>query len=296
MPEGRVYKVGWNQTSTGWRLWLLDHPRIAADVATLDDPAATEALLEPVCREFGDGEPTFTFHPPVPPAAVDAPFIARGLGLIVNHACAWIAGNVTDYFSGRVCELCLRITGERNDAALVESRPPEGDLCDRNPMDFGPVVATERFVALLSPSERDAVELRPCVRSARARRKVYEVIPKVIVPKVPVLGIPRPALRCGACGNTFFRNELPSSDMRTFIADSAIDADVPALFGVGSSQHLQLATTFTRATELAGHPHARGAGATRLGTVPPDRIDNNPAIEVRNEPWQFGLPKPLRPR
>ena len=145
-------------------------------------------------------------------------------------------------------------------------------------------VFSERFLALLSPSEQALFTWRT-VDTIPGHRAFYEFIPAVIAPYVTSQKRTARFRICGECG---WKWSLPAAlPGLPFLSVSAADVPEtrPDFIAVGNFGNAHLAATESRWAELVGREVTRGIKGTVLAVIPESDVERNPV-------YQFRTPEP----
>lgn len=206
---GQVNVVAWETGADGVNVWLRDHPTLRAKGSSLHE--AADALYEQLLQR-GDGEAILEFDPMPQVDMASRHVVAHYAGLAYNESIE-IANDRRALFSGGVCEVCGRGLGHRTAEPLELVRKPRSDVfraARRWPDDIYPYrsCVSERFVGLLTESERAGLKLRPVV-CANGASGYFEICGDSIATAHGLTGATYAtkldqSWRCSACGQAVF--------------------------------------------------------------------------------------------
>jgi hypothetical protein len=288
--EGRVFVSTWKKTTDGYRVWVKNRPKHAAEGKTFQE--ADEALWEVIMRATNDGENTREYEPPPPVLAELSAFLEPAIVCITGNA-GGVRADPQGLFNDGYCERCGAPKGVRTDKALV---------ADVGSEDVGAAMLvtkpsyartrlhyfSERFLDLLKPSERDRFTWKPLERGPRARKVYYElvaadlVVPKVGVTGLPVAGAPgKPGgWRCGQCGFAVIPHYGSWGEAwpLDYVCGTDLPEPLPSCFALPSGRALSLCMRERRWRKIVGHKSTNGVVTGQVGVVPADRCDRAPGL------------------
>jgi hypothetical protein len=287
MLEGNIYVCCWTADGGLWRL-RTGSGRRKFEASGSDFQSALDRLTEKIGNATGDGEPRFTYDPPLPAPDLEKQWVPRHWALLQTEADIWIEGPKGRYFTGGACHLCHGAIGSRNDEPL-EAGAGEGQVCGVIVRNGGidpskRLVVSDRFLALLHPKERAKCEWRRVRRGTRARVKFLECIPEHFAPWTAVRGWENAGYQCQGCGRASWQTLPPGSDRGSFdhlfhyTSTSAIPSTSTAMFVLGDPGDYQLVLPRTRLLRLIHDRGSIGMSIADFGAIPDSMAGATPVL------------------
>lgn len=294
--EDAVYLCGWEQTSSGFKLWTKSRPRVSSEGETYE--LAAERLIEAIQNAGGAMVPVFEFVPPLPETPLETkygtpeiytlsfaesfetelpgrtPFESREESVA---RLSWF----DDFFERPVCRTCGHATSPRSERNLPLTYVPS-----RYDGAFGHFggqflyLVADEFLALLSDEERAHLVLRPVVRK-RARKRFHEVLGPGGPPLVAAADVPPQGWRCDACGYSTWACLRADFPIDRFVAAADLPDPLPSFFTIGSPPAVRMCVTGARWRELVGRKGARGCLSQRLGVASDADLVRRPDLPAR---------------
>lgn len=302
--EHAVYLCGWKTSRKGIRLWTTAAPRLSVEAGSYDE--AEELLLDAILNAGGAAQAVLEFVPPLPKSAILAKYCSPELLLVCGDDRFQtdfpdpdpVTGDESfeermrwaDTFYDRpLCRNCGASPGLRTERPLpMRYLPGRYDgAFGHIGRDAGPTIeiVSAAFLALLTPAERDALELRPVLRTRRGKKEFFELLGPAGPPMVAVAGLSlNGGWRCTAYGRGYWGYWSRSFELNDFLARSDLPAPLPGVFIVSRGPEIHLGMTAARWSELVGRPGTRGFASRRVGVV-----DDHKVIREPNLPPYVGL-------
>lgn len=281
MAEGRTYVIEWTRSGDIWSLHVRGSPYLRASRATLAD--AKRELSAQICLRFGDGEPVFTFDPPLPTRASDDSYLRENFAVFDGSGYTQLRNRYPfELFTGGPCRHCGYPTGQRTDSPVQLDGPIREHVTSCPYHYYSPLVVSQKFLSLLTDSERACCEWRKCEREQHTRRVMYELVPRVVLP----LAIPRTfrvgGWRCTHCELSVNGVLDESTDILKFVRRDQLPDPIPELFGVGSLVlGMVIAGRAPRLRELLRHKHSLGMRVHALGVLNPTDTNEVDSLPLR---------------
>jgi hypothetical protein len=289
MTEGRVFIARWKKTQNGYRVWVKNSPKLVAEAPTFQD--ADEALWDVIMRATDDGENTREYDPPAPAAAEIAAFLDPAIVRITGNA-GGVYADPAGLFSEGCCERCGATRGARTDKSLFVADIGAEDAgfatLKTQPMYARVRIAyfSERFLALLTPKERNSFTWRRIERPPRARKVYFELLgANVLIPSVGVTGLPiagapdKPfGWYCESCGYGAAPHYGKWGEPwpLNYVCRADLPDPIPSTFGLQAGRNLSLCMLQDRWRKILGNRSARDVVSDDVGVVPLDRCDRAP--------------------
>ena len=296
--EETVYLCCRKRSTAGFQLWVRSTPALRGDGATYAE--AEEHLLEAIRTAGGAMVPILEFDRPLPPSTLDAKYSHPHLVLIGGDdpfrsdaplATAFESPDEREvrlqwldrFFQAPVCRTCGNATAARSDRPLSLLEAPRGDGGFGHVGHGGaPVVQVfaEEFLELLSPPEREALALRPVMRTGRGRKRFYELFGPAGPPPVAVTGLPVKGWRCPDCAYRVWGYWIEGMRINSFISSGDLPEAPLGVFTIGPLPGVQLVATAERWQELVGRKGTRGFVSRPLGVAAAAQVERDPELPV----------------
>lgn len=267
MAEGRTYVIEWTRSDDGWTLRVRGERRLQTMRGTFEK--ALDEIGSQIGARFGDGEPLFTYDPPLPTRASDDEYLRDGLALFDGTGYTQLRERYPFHlFAGGPCRHCAHPTGRRSELPVQLEGAIREHVTSCPFFYYSPLLVSEEFLSLLTDSERACCEWRRCERERRARRVMYEVLPRVFVRVASPTGFRMSGWCCLQCGFSCAAAMDESSDIHEFAWRTELPEPLPELFGVGSLvAGLKIGGRASRLRELLRHKHSLGMYVSPLGVL-----------------------------
>lgn len=274
-----------------FRVWVAKRPKLATTGATLDD--ALDRLSSVICKATGDGEAAISLWPLPPAQPWDAKYAVLSGALLVGDGCVHPVGDGRELFTRGWCDGCHAPRGRRTDAPITVDQAGEGDVCDMwwkhgmRGLDYSPLVVSERFLKLLTTTERRSGEWRSLTQPKRCRVKYFEWLPAKVIPKVCVRGWKRSGWRCAVCGyECFSSSNHPTGgsehDSLSTIIQTRHASKLMPFIGVSRANSQMPFLPIERVAAFMSSPHSKGMRLWSLGAVPPSMVLKRPKLPLRD--------------
>lgn len=295
--DSHVILCSWELDAGCWRLWVTEDPSVAGEGGDYDE--AEQALQ----RAIMDAAPDLdTVHPSVLefdralPASTDASRYAtpeiyaisgdEPFDGMTNRAEHW--EYVSTLYENGVCPDCRAARGPRNEMPLKLKYSSAADAAFL--WSFGkpgPKVFSDRFLALLTPAERELIHVRPVQFDKKPRgRTFFEISATPTIPFVSIRGMDARGEECPQCGHGSFRvfdpwlNDSPPF-LDRFICRADLPGSLPGFFVVGDKHDWSLCMTAERLRRQRGGKGNVGLASSRLGVVDAEHADRDPRLALR---------------
>jgi hypothetical protein len=192
-------------------------------------------------------------------------------------------------FDGKRCDACGWPSGSRTDRPLVldDNYIDSGVDGGIASIDHKPRAHTwrhffsEAFLALLTPTERDAFSWRKAQRTGRDRKVYFELCEaRTKLPQIAVKGLPvmrqMKGWRCSACGFAGFPRYGDWDWPTIFVCEDDLPSPMPGCFGVGYRHSLTLGMRAERWRKLVGKKGTKGLTSDHVPVVPASRCHERP--------------------
>jgi hypothetical protein len=275
MNEMRIFLCSWSRTPSGYRVWVIDDPAVAAEASDFDD--ADELLYERILEVTGDGENQHEYVPPRP--VPSAGHIERGrlwqlgqTGMVRMH-------HELPYFEGGLCENCLMPLGPRT-ALPLEVTPLAGSVnaasvrLDGVALGEGPslTIVSERLLGVFTEEERAAFEWR-LVSGVSKKDRFFELLPvEPTSPFVSPIGIPAQFRRCADCGFIWTAVQRRSGQPDWYVSEASLPSPSRSLVAVRQWPQAILAVTDERWETLVGRQELKGIQGTAIAVIAPEAV------------------------
>lgn len=303
--ESAVYICQWARRGKGYRLWTKDNPEITGSGPSY--AAAEAALLAAITDAGGAMAPTLEFDPPLPPSADEERYARPELFLVCGNDGFETTAPRTKpfesaeererrqclldgFYESPTCRHCGQPTARRNAQPLsIDYWPPGYDGALGTLWHHGSAHAemvSERFLALLTKSERDGLVLLEAQRRSRRGMRLFELVGPPGLPRVAARGVPVSGWRCPACALRFITRPYEEGVFITaFVAADDLPRPLPGAFTVGGPDWLHLCITGERWREMVGRPGTRGMVSEPLGVVRGADVVRDPDVPLLQRPW-----------
>jgi len=299
--EHAVYLCAWSRSGDGYSLWVVSRPKLRANGRTY--PEAEERLIRAIQDAGGAMHAVLEFDPPLPKSTLEAKYAKPEIYLIGGddrfetdaakgrpfESAAEVderLRGVDVFFQSPVCRKYKYASSPRSDKPLsLNYAPGRYDGAFGHVGHFGTTTLqlfSEEFVGLLTPEERQHLELRPVIRKGRARR-FYELLGPAGPPLVAVAGMKISGWRCSQCGHRAWGYFVKDLSIRTFVAASDLPSLLRGVFTVGIPPEIHLAVTRERWRGLVGQKGTRGLVSQQLGVVPEHDVVRIPELQTYDE-------------
>jgi hypothetical protein len=301
MEEG-FYICSWSSSEAGYELWLKVKPSVRGSGSTYE--AAEQALLNAIMDSGGAMHSVLEFVPPLPPADNIRRYLVPAIVRIWGDERFELAGprrpgafatpaeretytdGLDSFYEGGLCRECRSPRGPRTPIPLELKYVGSG--CAGGFVSIGggtSYVFAQKFLDLLTHSERASLELRKVIPPTRCRITFYELLGPSGPTFVGLKGVaPHASWECDACGYRLFSYLRTDFDLGDFVAQEDLPTPLPGIFTIGHSPHVALAVTADRWAELVGQKQARGILSVPLGIAPSDQSDRTPPLRKRSDP------------
>jgi hypothetical protein len=283
--QGRVYVCAWEETDSGFRIWVRNRPSLAGTGPTFED--AANELSSTITDKTGDGENVHEYVPPAPTnrsgRGVQASFAHAGLEARTHVL------NPEELFSEPHCPACRSTRGERTDAvAKIGSIKTGVDGVAAYTMPRAPrgrstlQLFSEAFLELLTDSERTLCSWRPVARSARANTRFFEIVAAPpAIPQVALRGEPQSERwwRCDVCGAEGAAWYSDPNGMVAFVPYAGAVRE-SSCFLFGNAPEYGFCFSTARWVALSGAKGTRGMKSFRVFAVEPSRAEPVPRTRV----------------
>jgi len=299
--EHAVYLCAWSRSRDGYGLWVISRPKLCANGRTY--PEAEERLIRAIQDAGGAMHAVLEFDPPLPKSTLEAKYAKPEIYLICGDdrfetdAATWCPfesavevderlKGIDAFFQSPVCRKCKYASSPRSDKPLSLSYAPSRyDGAFGHVGDFGTTTLqlfSEEFLGLLTPEERQYLELRPVIRKGRARM-FYELLGPAGPPLVAVAGMKISGWRCSQCEHRAWGYWVKGFSIRSFVAASDLPPFLRGVFTVGIPPEIHLAVTIERWKALVGQKGTRGFVSNLLGVVPEHEVVRIPELQTYEE-------------
>ena len=309
MAEGEVYVCRWTKDASGWELWLDRKPSLRASGDSYEQ--AENAFLSIIAEKLGDPAAVLQYVPPLPPTPSEASLLEPPLVLVIGDSGPGRFEPVENLFSDGICPSCGTPRGKRTDTPLAI-----GDLWPGHEGGFlgGGSYSihyfSDRFISLLSESERSSLKFRPIKTIGKTRKRHYEMTAVAATDFTGVRGWDATGWECPACNTRFLYYQEPDVSISRFVRRADLPHDLPTCFPVGTGPGSYLAMRRERWLEMVTRREAKGCIGHPLGCVDNEQSDPSPRLErhwsvpcrrCTELPWPvlddrrvWPLPHPLR--
>jgi hypothetical protein len=305
--EHTVYLCAWSRSRDGYGLWVISRPKLRANGRTY--PEAEERLIRAIQDAGGAMHAVLEFAPPLPKSTLETKYAKPEIYLIggddrfETDAATWCPSesaaevdeglkSVDAFFQSPVCRKCKYASSPRSDKQLTLTyAPPRYDGAFGFVGHFGRTTLqlfSEEFLGLLTPEERQYLELRPVIRKGRAR-KFYELLGPAGPPLVAVARMKISGWRCSRCGHRTWGYWVEGFSIRTFVAASDLPTFLRGVFTIGIPPEIHLTVTSERWKTLVGQKGTRGLVSNLLGVVPEHEVVRDPKLQTYEERLQEGV-------
>ncbi len=299
--EHAVYICSWSRSRDGYALWVTSRPQLRASAATYSE---AEALLIKAIQDAGGAmQAVLEFDPPLPKSTVEAKYTSPEIYLVggddrfmtdVTDRCPSESADEVDQrlekvdvlFQSPVCRKCKYASSPRSDKPLsLTYAPSRYDGAFGHPGPDGTTtlqLLSEEFLDLLTPEERQSLELRLAIRKGKSR-KFFELLGPSGPPFVAVAGLKISGWRCSQCGHRTWGYWVDGLSINSFVAGSDLPPVLNGVFTVGIPPEIHLAVTAKRWKELIGQKGTRGFVSRLLGVAPEHELVRIPELLTREE-------------
>jgi hypothetical protein len=294
--EHGVYVCGWLQNNDGFTLWVKSRPWIRAQGATY--PEAEERFLEAILDAGGAIQAIPEYDPPIPLADAEAKYGTPELFLICGDnrfdytRYGWAAYGlpfhsetkmqfIDLYYEVPLCRHCGGTPGPRSAIPLsIDAMTDPG--FDGGFASIGPMmirIFSEDFLALLSPAERNHLELRPINYHKKTKKKYWELLGPAGPPFVAVAGLRPDGCQCAICGFRSLGYVTENRRIHDYVARTSLPKPLPEVFTVGGQpDDVQLCIRGERWRKLIGKKGTRGVVSHPLGVVDDGEVMPEPEL------------------
>jgi len=278
MTEGETYSCSWTRMPSGYRVWVIDDPAIAAEHADFEE--ADELLSDRICAATGDGESVHVYDPPEP----NVPHAGVG-----ERGQLWMLGRPADvymvdpvrYFTGGLCDHCLMPRGTRTDEPLRVTKLRKSlnsAMAVIENVGMSPVltIVAEPFLALLTAEERAGFEWRPVGHNLRTGTYCEVVYKQPTVPSVTAKGHDTYYARCDVCGFEWISPNYTPGKPDYYVAERDLPTPRSTLVAIGPWARARLAVTPERWRDLVKQPGMRGIKGLPVSILAENAVERGP--------------------
>ncbi|HEX4797049.1 MAG TPA: hypothetical protein VH370_24875 [Humisphaera sp.] len=279
MREGKVYVCKWEKLPDGRVRGVVAKPDLRIDAESIDE--LTQEFTEAIAHSTGDCEPVIEYEPTVIEGGPPDYFKENLIELSTSSHFRF--DGVKGLVEGGCCPRCgWPMGGRTNNALAVDSMWPGELSFSWDPAAEGVhlLIASERFLGLLSASDRKAFNVRPVTRPPKARKRYFEIVPKQFVATVTIRSLTQSGWFCQECSRSY----ISHSDDLGVPAISRAGIPATSLFFVGHSTHFSLCMKFKRWQQLKSALRAVAISSGPIAVVEPHETTDEvrvPEIEAK---------------
>lgn len=286
--EGNTYAARWKKQGEKYLVFLDSDKTIKG--ADIDFETACGELCLAICERYGDGEAVLNLLRELPQPSGVSKYASPALVTLGWNDEAvgekWQEG----LFEGGYCKGCRAGIGKRTTTSLKVDILPKGDIGSFYQLMFSPLLLSERFVSLLSDSEKGKLGLQEVTCTKKKNRRYYEVNGLPTLKQVGVKGGKYHSLsswQCKSCGYKSFscsHPEMPDNyKYSDFCSKSDLPDDIVESFVIEDSiGRKMLCMPLKRWQQLSNHKNAKGVLADRIYVLPEEQIERDPSVRIED--------------
>jgi hypothetical protein len=308
--DTKVILCNWKKQPSGYRLWVKAYPSVVGEGDTIEE--AEESLRNAIWEAADDMDtveaPLYVYEPPLPVSAATERFLKPELYAVrgdepfefgpgdtgermSREACGeWLEKHIDGLYTGGYCRACKSGIGRRTRQTIqigrYESNSDGGFIRTRG--FSGPwygYVYSDRFLALLTPEERDRLEFqRVQIAKKKGRREYYELLSAPDATFVGVKSLDAEGSECDVCGHiSIHYHQEPTVDLLWFVCRSDLPDPLPSCLVVGYNDERYVCFTRQRWDEIRGKPGTKGMVPAPIGVVSEEECDRRPRMQDRSK-------------